>query len=186
MTFKLPTSTKPLSQEASTILAPLTEKYGFTPNILAQVGTNPNALGAVLAYAGAFDQDAGGLSPEERHIVLIAASDENDCVYCRAAHATAGNMSGLKSSTIKAILNSNELGDARLDALVALVRDIVAKRGWAEEITLKNFLEAGYGPEQLIAVIHGVAYKTFTNYVNHIFDVKVDEPFAATLDSITA
>ena len=186
MTFKLPTSTEPLSEQANAILAPLQEKYGFTPNLLAQVGTNPNALGAILAYAGAFDNDAGGLSPEERHIVLIAASDENDCGYCRAAHSTAGKMSGLDDSTIKSILNGDDLGDARLDALVSLVRHVVAKRGWVDEDIVANFLNAGYEPKHLLAVIHGVAYKTFTNYVNHIFDVKVDVPFATTLESITA
>jgi len=184
MTVKLPMATAPLSPKAETILKPLSEKYGFTPNLLRHVGSNPNALAAVLAYAGAFDDDSSGLTMAERHIVLIAVSDENDCQYCRSAHSTAGKMMGVNPDTIKKILKKEATKDKKIDALVALARNIVESRGWANPDIVTAFLSAGYKEEHILAVLHGVAYKAFTNYVNHMFDIPVDEPFATTLAEI--
>jgi uncharacterized peroxidase-related enzyme len=184
MSTKLKLPSAELSKESHETLVPINAKYGFTPNVLALIGNNPNALKATLAFAGAFDNDAGGLNAEERHLLLISASDENGCNYCTAAHSTAGKMSGLEADVIKNVLAKRSTGNDKYDALVTLVRSIVSLRGWPDESAVKGFFQSGYGDTELLSVVHGVAYKTMTNYVNHLYGVTVDEMFAKTYESI--
>ncbi|SET43419.1 hypothetical protein SAMN04487962_109135 [Marinobacter segnicrescens] len=40
-----------------------------------------------------------------------------------------------------------------------------------------SIYDAGYGQQQVLEVILGVAQKTMSNYVNHIAETPIDEPF---------
>jgi alkylhydroperoxidase family enzyme len=54
---------------------------------------------------------------------------------------------------------------------------MVAKRGRVEAQTIENFLSAGYGKEQILEVLIGVALKTMSNYTDHISPNELDEAF---------
>ena len=51
------------------------------------------------------------------------------------------------------------------------------KRGNVSKEDLQAFHDAGYGQQQVLEVILGVAQKTMSNYVNHIAETPIDEPF---------
>ena len=55
---------------------------------------------------------------------------------------------------------------------------VVDKRGWATEDDVQAFLAAGFGRQQVLEVILGVAFKTISNYTNHLVDTPLDEAFA--------
>jgi hypothetical protein len=59
--------------------------------------------------------------------------------------------------------------DAKLNALVNLAKELVRERGYAKEKTIQNFLAAGYKKRTGDGASAGVALKTISIYLDHIF-----------------
>ncbi|MBB6143036.1 putative peroxidase-related enzyme [Silvibacterium bohemicum] len=150
--------------------------FGFVPNFLASLAHSPSALGAYLAADIGFQ--SGTLTAAEQQIVLLAASKENDCHYCTTAHgALAKFFMNVPSEVVTALENNQSLSDAKLNALVCLTRQLVARRGHAPRQTVDAFLDAGYSKGQLLEVLVGVGLKTISNYFDHISAIEVDLEF---------
>ncbi len=95
--------------------------------------------------------DKGSLTAAERHLVLLAASVENDCKYCTAAHSTVlKSFLHVPAEIVSAVRSNLPLPDPKSNALVALTREIVAERGHVEAQTIENFLAAGYRKDQIL------------------------------------
>ena len=156
-------------------------RYGFLPNLAAAAAESPGALKGLLAAIAAFDDDSLSLSPVERQVVLIAASAENRCEYCIAAHGMLASKLGLGFAQVERLQRQQALADERLEALRDLTTTIVRQRGWLEAADLERFMRAGFDRGQVLEVVLGVALKTLTNYINHIADVEVNEQFAEFL-----
>lgn len=152
-------------------------RYGFVPNLIGVLANAPAALEAYLSLAGLLGKSS--LTPAEQQVVAIAVSRENQCAYCVAAHSKlAGAV--LDQASIRALREGEALADAKLDALAALTRAIVASRGWVDEAVLERFHAAGYQPAQVLDVLVGVAMKTLSNYTNHLVDTPLDLAFDDT------
>jgi alkylhydroperoxidase family enzyme len=54
---------------------------------------------------------------------------------------------------------------------------VVEARGWVGEAEMAAFVEAGYGPRQVLEVVLGVGMKTLSNYTNHIAGTELDGLF---------
>jgi AhpD family alkylhydroperoxidase len=54
--------------------------------MMAIFANNPAVLQGYLALDAVFEK--GSFTPRERQIILLAASVENHCNYCAAAHST--------------------------------------------------------------------------------------------------
>lgn len=129
-----------------------------------------------MGLEGAFDK--GSLSAVERSIVLLAASVENSCRYCTAAHSTVLKaFLHVPAEVVTAVRANVPVSDPKLNALVALTKEIVAKRGHVEAQTIENFLAAGYRKDQILEVLMGVALKTMSNYLDHISPTELDPAF---------
>ena len=116
----------------------------------------------------------------ERSIVLLAASVENNCNYCAAAHSTVLKaFLHVPGEVVSAVRSGAPLTDQKLNSLVALTREIVSERGHAGARTIENFLAAGYRKEQILEVLMGVALKTMSNYLDHISPTELDPAFRA-------
>jgi uncharacterized peroxidase-related enzyme len=151
--------------------------FGFVPNLIKVLANAPAAAHAYLDLGGRLDESS--LAPEERQVVLLATSFENQCDYCMAAHSTVADMVGIDEADLKALRDGSELPTARLDALRDFTRAVVEKRGNVTEEDLRRFREAGFEQDQVLEVILGVAMKTLSNYTNHIAGTPVDEAFEA-------
>lgn len=158
-------------------LTNVNKKYGFIPNLIGGLANSPVAVKAYTQLAGIMDE--GTFSPCERQLINLAASVENECGYCTAAHSTIlkGQLN-TDADTVSAIRNGNELADPKLNALVHTVREIVRERGHLSDVTKESFLAAGYEPEQLLELLVGVSMKTLSNYFDHISPVEIDAVFA--------
>ena len=51
------------------------------------------------------------------------------------------------------------------------------QRGNLTEEQVAAFKAAGYGEQQLLEIVLGLAQKTISNFANHLADTPVDEPF---------
>ncbi len=173
--FLVPLSVANASPNAKPLLETIQKKYGMVPNLMGNFAHNPEALKAYLALSENFA--ASGLSDLEQQVVALTASRENNCTYCMAAHSAMAAMSKLDETVIQKVRNGETLSDKKLEALRNLTRKVVTSRGWLDDSDKKEFLAVGYTKEQLLAVILGVTMKTLSNYVNHVANTEIDQPF---------
>ena len=163
-------------EKSRPLLEKVQKSFKFIPNLFGVFANSPVLLEGYLGLEGAFDK--GTLSAVERSIVLLAASVENSCGYCTAAHSTVLKaFLHVPSQVVSAVRSHLPLTDPKLNSLVALTREIVSRRGRVEAQTIENFLAAGYRKEQVLELLIGVALKTMSNYPDHISPTELDQAF---------
>jgi uncharacterized peroxidase-related enzyme len=174
--FDLPTA-ETAPEASRPLLAEVKATWGFAPNLIRLFANSPATLQGIWGILGAFDKSS--FTPAERQAVLLAASIENDCHYCTAAHTTMGARAGLTKDQLDAIRAEQAVADPKLEALRHFTKLLVANRGYATESEVNAFLAAGYKPEQVLEVVLGIAAKTLTNYTNHLTGTPLDDAFKA-------
>ena len=149
--------------------------FGLVPNLIGLFAESPAVVEGYLGLAGAFQKS--GLSALEREVVLIAASVENGCHYCVAAHTTVADGQKLDRSVIDAVRAGGPIGDAKLEALRHFATRMVRERGWVDADGLQALLDAGYTRANALEVVLGIGLKTISNYTNHLADTPLDAAF---------
>lgn len=163
-------------EAAKSALKSVQGKYGFIPNVLAELAEAPATLQAYLQLSELYAQTS--LTPEEREVVLLVASRANNCNYCVAAHSTT-SAKVLTKETISALRDNKPLPDKKLNALSKFVESLVSNQGWPQDAALKEFTDAGYSNKTLFEVILGISMKTISTYSNHAAKTPLDSKFAA-------
>ena len=160
------------------IMEGIQKGFGFIPNLMATFANSPEMLKGYLALDAEWDKTS--FTPQERNFALLAASLENECGYCIAAHSTiAKAFQKVPGEIIAAIRAGKPTGDKKTDALINFVRELVAKRGHASRETIDNFLAAGFTKTQVMELLLAVALKTISNYLDHINPAPLDAAFAS-------
>ena len=165
--------------ESQPILDAIAEKIGFVPNLFSTLASQTKVLEAFVALDNAFGETS--LNPVERQAVLLAASVENQSVYCVAGHTIFARSMDVPESQLTALRSGRTIGDRKLDALQTFTRRLVATRGHATIQDVDDFIDAGFTRRQMLDVILGVAVKTITNYVTTTLQTPLDEPFEAAV-----
>lgn len=151
--------------------------YGFLPNLLGVMATAPALVAGYTTLAKLFDETS--LTATERQIVLLAASFQNTCAYCMAAHSMIAAVQSVPADVVEALRQGGPLPDHRLEALRQFTAAVVVTRGRPSEIEVRPFLAAGFGSQQVLEVILGVGLKTLSNYANHFAETPVDAAFSS-------
>lgn len=162
------------------ILAAAKAAYGFDPNLLGLMANHPALLHAYWEGDN-FLAKHSVLSAKERQVAFLAASFENNCHYCMAAHSSIAQMNKVPQDVIDALRAGTELPDAKLNALSSYVKATTVKRGRVSQEDLQRFLDAGYSQEAILEVITIVGFKVMTNYINFLAQTPVDAPFQANV-----
>jgi len=163
--------------ESREVLSGAKEAYGFIPNLLGNLANSPAALKAYTTLSGIFGESS--FSPTERQVVMMAANRFHECTYCVAAHSVLAEMQKVPAEVIEALRNDTPIADQKLEALRTFTTRVIEKRGWVSETDSSDFHAAGYDQQQVLEVVLGVAFKTISNYTNHITKTPLDEVFAA-------
>ncbi|NMG21378.1 carboxymuconolactone decarboxylase family protein [Brasilonema bromeliae] len=153
------------------------EVFGFIPNLEGICAEAPALLKAGMALWDLFSTTS--FSPIEQQVIYLAANYENECHYCMAAHSGLAKMVGMSSEDIQALRNGTLLRDPKLQALRHFTGRMVQARGWVEDYEIESFMAAGYGKQQVLEVILGIAVKVIHNYTNHIAKTPLDKVFKA-------
>ncbi len=170
--------TKETAPKQSLEILETTEKaYGFIPNLVAVLAESPAGVKGYRTLMDIFDESS--LTPTERQIVLLAVSRYNECHYCVAAHTVIADMQKVPQDVTNAIRNDLPIADNKLEALRVFTTKVVDKRGWVGKEDIQAFLDSSYTKQQLIEVIMGVSLKTYSNYLNHIAEIPVDDAFSS-------
>ena len=165
------------SAEGREVLEQVQGKFGFIPNLLGNMAEAPVTAKAYLALGELLGQSS--FSPTEEQVVLLTVSRYNECTYCIGAHSTVAQMNKVPADVVESIRNDERIADAKLEALRRFTRRVVDQRGWMSDEDLGDFFAAGYGRQQVLEVVLGVAMKTISNYTNHVARTELDDAFAA-------
>jgi len=162
-------------QGSKATLQAIEKRYGFIPNMLATFASSPALLKGYVALDEAWEKSS--FSPLERQLIFLAASVEHCCRYCIATHATALKDLKVSPQCIQAVRNRDPLENQRLDALVALTREVVLERGFLAPKTRQKFMAAGFNEVALMEVLIGVALKVMSNYLDNLAPIAIDAAF---------
>ncbi len=159
------------------VLQSAADRYGFVPNLLREMAASPAAVRAYWAIGDAFAKHSS-LTPAEQQLVLLAVSYVNGCSYCLAAHTWAAEAAGLAAEHIEALREGRPLADRRLEALRRFVAELVEADGHPSPEVAAGFFAAGFDQAAALEVVVGIAYKTLSNYTNHLAHTPLDPPLA--------
>ena len=163
-----PESARPLLEKSQ-------QAFGMVPNLHGVMATSPAHLEAYQTLHGLFQKTS--LGTVEQNVVWLTINVEHACHYCVPAHTGIAKSQKVDDDIIEALRENKALPDARLEALRRFTLSIVRQRGRVTAAEIDTFLAAGFTRENVLDIILGVAQKVMSNYVNHIAETPVDEPF---------
>jgi len=160
---------------AAESFAKIKKAVGKVPNAYLTVGThNPEALGALLSADDIVSRST--LSKQDHEAINLAVSEAVGCDYCVAAHTAIGKMVGLSEEATRQIRAGQPTGEAKRDALVHFVRNLVLTHGTVSDAEFSAIIDAGYTQAELIDISLAISAITFTNVINRISDTTLDFP----------
>ena len=164
------------SVNSKPILETVKATYGFIPNLLGTMANHPALLQNY--WDGTANLEANStLTAKEQQVAYLAASYENNCHYCMAAHTSIGQMHKIDQSILDALRTGTAIPNPRLETLSQFVKATTIKRGRVSQNDIDAFLAAGFTQENVLEVITIVSLKVMTNYINYVAKTKVDSAF---------
>lgn len=158
------------------LLAKLTERLGFAPNVARTMAESPVVLESYLQLNNLF-MTKSTFNSHEQNLLFLVISRENRCEYCVAAHSRNASHMKLPEEIIEAIRNNTELPDTKLNILAKTTGKLVKSRGFISNETTLQFIDAGYSKAQLLEIILAIGIKLVSNYSNHITEPDLDKAF---------
>lgn len=150
---------------------PLLEKSlranGFLPNLVRSLANAPVALETYLTVSEI--NGRAGLTFAEREAVQITAAAVHGCSFCVAGHTAAAlKKAQIHPPVVDALRDGTPITDARLAAVAALTRAVIATRGAVADDALEAFLAAGFTDANALEVVLGVSLATLCNFANNL------------------
>lgn len=164
-------------EETRPTLEGLQEKMGKLLNIHAEMAHSPVALAAYAAMQNAIATH-GTFDAATREAIALTVGAVDHCAYCQSAHTLGGKAAGLDGDRLLAIRAGRAIGDEKLDALLAVVREAAGEVGDVQDATWKQAQQAGWSDEQLTEAFAHLAVNLCTNYFNHYVGTELDVPAA--------
>ncbi|MFL1404864.1 carboxymuconolactone decarboxylase family protein [Marinobacter sp. M1N3S26] len=161
--------------DAKPLLEGSKKNMGMIPSLHAVMAEAPGLLEGYQTLHGLFTNTS--FNANEQTVVWQTINVEHECHYCVPAHTGIAHMMKVPEDITEALRNETALPDEKLEALRTFTLAVVRKRGNVGKEDLDAFYGAGYGQRQVLEVVLGVAQKTMSNYVNHIAETPIDEPF---------
>ncbi len=150
--------------------------FGRLPGLHAVMAEAPALLEGYQVLHSLF-QTKTSFDKDELTVVWQTINVEHACHYCVPAHTGIAKMMKVDDAITDALRNETPLPNAKLEALRTFTLVVLRERGNVTEEDLNAFFAAGYGNQQVLEIILGLAQKVMSNYTNHIAQTPVDEVF---------
>ncbi len=165
-------------EDSRPYLAQARARNGFIPNLLGVLANAPTAIETYLTVGEINGRSSFTLA--EREVVQITAATNHGCAFCVAGHTAIAYKQGkLPVELVEALREQTPLPDDRLEALAAFTRAVIRRRGAVDDAELQAFRAAGYGDQQVVEVILGVALATLCNFSNSLAGTELNPELAA-------
>ncbi|MCQ3830112.1 carboxymuconolactone decarboxylase family protein [Microbulbifer elongatus] len=162
-------------EDSKSLLQNSIDAFGSIPNLHGVMAEAPTALKSYQVLHEQFLNTS--FSAEEKTVVWQAINVEHGCHYCVPAHSAIAKSMKVDDEINEALRNKEPLPSEKLEVLRDTTLAIVRDRGVVSDEVLQRFYDAGYGHQQLLEIIVGVAQKVMSNYINHFADTPVDKQF---------
>ncbi|NBC34516.1 MAG: carboxymuconolactone decarboxylase family protein [Alphaproteobacteria bacterium] len=162
-------------EESRPLLENSQKNIGMIPGLHAVMAESPQALQAYQQLHALFKQTS--LGTVETHVVWLTLNVYHECHYCVPAHTGLAKMDKVPDDVIEALRDDRPLSDPRLETLRSFTKSLAEKRGDVDEAELQAFFDAGFTKRNLLDLHVGLAQKVMSNYINHLAQTPLDEPF---------
>ncbi|TWX50195.1 carboxymuconolactone decarboxylase family protein [Colwellia hornerae] len=162
-------------QASKPLLEGSVKAFGMLPNLHGVLASSPQLLEAYQKLHELFTNTS--FDAEELTVVWQTINVEHGCNYCVPAHTAIAHSMKVDAAITEALRNQSPMPTAKLQALQDMTLIIVRNRGHVSDTELANFVEAGYGEQQILEIILGLSQKVISNYTNHIASTPTDAPF---------
>lgn len=163
-----PEASKPMLEKA-------VKGFGMLPGLHGVLSESPNTYEAYSTLHKLFQNSS--FNNDELTVVWQSINVEHECHYCVPAHTGIAHMMKVEPALTEALRNRTPIADNKLEALRDMTLSIVRNRGRVSEAEVEKFYAAGYGQQQVLEILLGLAQKTISNYTNHLANTPIDEPF---------
>jgi AhpD family alkylhydroperoxidase len=136
---------------------------------------SPVLLGGVVGAFGNFH--GGTFSGAQKQVLLLSNAVANSCAWAVAFHSAMALKEGVDAEHVRAIREKRLPTDTKLAALSRFTRVLIEARGHVSQSDIASFTAAGFGPDQVLEVIAGLAVSVMANYAGNITNPAVDAPF---------
>ncbi|MEN5424341.1 carboxymuconolactone decarboxylase family protein [Comamonas aquatica] len=162
--------------QAAELFGAIRKAVGKVPNAYATIGSNsPAVLAQALQTNRVLQQ--GSLSAKELEAINLAISEHSGCDYCLAAHTlTATKLAGYTEEQTRQLRRGSYPEDAKTDALVRFVVELVSTRGTVPDTCVNAVRAAGFNDTQIVEAIQAISAILFTNMINRVNDTTLDFP----------
>ena len=150
----------------------LKNSAGMIPNLAAMMSTSPTLIDAFVTLREICS--AGTLDAREREALGLANAVENGCEWCVAFHSFVALKLGIDEETVRRLRSGGDPDDARLRALTSLTRQLIRNRGKLDRADLDAFVAAGFGKDQALEVVAGLAVSIMANYAGNFVHPELD------------
>lgn len=174
--FTVPTRGE-VSEKNQAIFDNLKKSLGTVPNLYAVMAYSDTALSNYLTFQNAKTT----FTNKEKQAINLVVSQVNECTYCQAAHTVLGKMNGFTEEQTIEIRKGGAGFDSKINALVALAKEVTIKKGFINENVLNNFFTEGYAKAQVVELVMLVAEKIAMNYLHAVTNVDIDFPIAKSI-----
>jgi hypothetical protein len=132
-------------------------------NLHAQMAHSPAVLTAYMSIRQANDAH-GTLEFPVRAALMLAAAGVSHSEYAEAITATLAERAGWSKHQISALRGGGSVGDGKIDAIVAVVREGAAHSGRVGDLAWERAVACGWTDEQLAEAFTYLGLTVFTAY----------------------
>jgi alkylhydroperoxidase family enzyme len=162
-------------EKSKPALQGLEQALGIIPNLAATMAESSVLLSG---FVGAFGNFHGGtFNGGQKQVLLLSNAVANASPWAVAFHSAMALKEGVDPEHVRAIREKRLPTDAKLAALSSFARALIETRGHVGENDLASFSAAGFGPDQVLEVIAGLAVSVMANYAGNITNPVVEQPF---------
>lgn len=162
-----------LQQETLDKLEPLRNGGKLAP-VYYQMANSEHALVAYLGLENAIARS--GLDSAEIEAIKLCLSELNRCDFCLSVHTVKAAKVGLDKDAQLAVRQGVDTGNARIDAIVSLVRGFIETPGTIPAAKLADLRDCGFSDQDLVDIVLVVSTMFLTNTFNHINDTELVFP----------
>lgn len=163
-----PAGSKPLLKKSQAA-------FGMVPNLHAVMAESPATLEAYQRLHELAQQTA--FNREELTVVWQSINVQHGCHYCVPAHTMIANLMQVAPEITEALRNQTDLPTKKLNVLRETTLQLLRQRGIVNDTELAAFFEVGFSRQHLLEVVLILSQKVLSNYINHLAQTALDEPF---------
>jgi alkylhydroperoxidase family enzyme len=158
----------------------LAEMIQFSPtgrllNLHAQMAHAPAVLEAYVSIRRATAR-LGTLEAPVRSALMLAAAVHDRSDYALAIISMLAQRSGWNPDQVEALLAGKDLGEAKTDALIGVVREAAANSGHVSDPAWARAAGCGWSSEQLAEAFAYLGLTVFTSYFLNYAGTELDIP----------